>query len=134
MDFDFIGRILMRVSKTLFFVLLALSMISWVVGIMRVINSRRRTANIVDELTAQINIQNLGDLPFDQRKMATEQKLLQQIARHRYELEKGLPVLGTTASIAPLLGCLVRFGDFSCPSQHRCNRSSGLGTSGRACG
>ena len=49
-------------------------MISWVVGIMRVINSRRRTANIVDELTAQINIQNLGDLPFDQRKMATEQK------------------------------------------------------------
>ena len=60
-------------SKTLFFVLLALSMISWVVGIMRVINSRRRTANIVDELTAQINIQNLGDWPFDQRKMATEQ-------------------------------------------------------------
>ena len=87
MDFGFYWSHTDAVSKTLFFVLLALSMISWVVGIMRVINSRRRTANIVDELTAQINIQNLGDLPFDQRKMATEQKLLQQIARHRYELE-----------------------------------------------
>ena len=104
MDFGFYWSHTDAVSKTLFFVLLALSMTSWVVGIMRVINSRRRTANIVDELTSQINIQNLGDLPFEQRKMATEQKLLQQIAHHRYELEKGLPVLGTTASIAPFIG------------------------------
>ena len=58
MDFGFYWSHTDAVSKTLFFVLLALSMTSWVVGIMRVINSRRRTANIVDELTAQINIQN----------------------------------------------------------------------------
>ncbi|MFC0819670.1 MotA/TolQ/ExbB proton channel family protein [Moraxella marmotae] len=104
MDFTIYWSHTDAVSKTLFFILLALSVVSWVVGIVRVLNSRRQATTIADDLATQVDVAKVSELAFDQRKMVTEQKLLQQIARHRYELEKGLPVLGTTASIAPFIG------------------------------
>ena len=104
MDFAFYWSHTDAVSKTLFFILIALSLVSWVIGIMRVLNSRRQAERIADDLTANVRISDAQQLLFEQRKMITEQHLLQQIARQRYELEKGLPVLGTTASIAPFIG------------------------------
>ena len=104
MDFSFYWSHTDAVSKTLFFILIALSVSSWVIGVMRVLNSRRQAERIADDLTANARISDAQQLPFEQRKMITEQLLLQQIARHRYALEKGLPVLGTTASIAPFIG------------------------------
>lgn len=106
MDFAFYWSHTDAVSKTLFFVLLALSLASWIVGVTRVLQSKQATANIGGKLNdAMKGIETeVVHLPFDQKKMVTEQKLLQQIARHRFELEKGLPVLGTTASIAPFIG------------------------------
>lgn len=94
------------VSKTLFFVLFALSMISWVVGILRLMNSKKATAQIQSVMEQQFNTQKQGleGLDFAQKKTAVEQFLLKQIANHRFELEKGLSVLGTTASIAPFIG------------------------------
>lgn len=94
------------VSKTLFFALFALSIASWVAGIVRIIASKKLANNIHQDLTNEVNsyTTSLTGLDFSQRKTATEQVLLQKIARYRFEAEKGLAVLGTTASIAPFIG------------------------------
>lgn len=94
------------VSITLFVVLLVLSIASWVVGILRVAQSRRLAKNIANELTLNVESKQseFSNLAFTQKKMAVEQLLLQQIARFRFDAEKGLPVLGTTAAIAPFIG------------------------------
>lgn len=104
MDFAFYWSHTDAVSKALFFVLLALSVTSWIVGIVRVLNSKRLSGTIDKCLSAAMADVAVEGLDFNQKKMITEQKLLQQIARFRFELEKGLPVLGTTASIAPFIG------------------------------
>lgn len=94
------------VSKTLFFVLIALSLASWVVAITRLLQSYKIAGSIADDLNQHINqaSKDFGQLEFGQRKTVAEQLLLQNIARYRFELEKGLPVLGTTAAIAPFVG------------------------------
>ncbi|MCL1622756.1 MotA/TolQ/ExbB proton channel family protein [Moraxella sp. Tifton1] len=106
MDFAFYWGHTDAVSKTLFFILFALSIISWVVGIIRVAQSCKLAGNIGDALRQSVSglTAEIGNLGFDQKKMVVEQNLLQNIARYRYEMEKGLPILGTTASIAPFIG------------------------------
>ncbi|UNU73321.1 MotA/TolQ/ExbB proton channel family protein [Moraxella nasovis] len=94
------------VSKTLFFILFALSVLSWVVGILRILKSRKLANDIASDLQSTITSKqnDLSKLEFSQRKMVAEQTLLQKIAQYRFESEKGLPVLGTTAAIAPFIG------------------------------
>ncbi len=94
------------VSKSLFFILLLLSLASWVVGVMRVLKSRQTATTISQRLKDALSMDAamLAKLDFSQKKMVTEQKLLQQIAKQRYQLEQGLSLLGTTASIAPFIG------------------------------
>lgn len=94
------------VSKTLFAILLLLSISSWVVGILRLYQSKKMTQSIGDQLTQTIENKrkNIKNLPYDQQKLTIEQTLLQQIGRFRFDSEKGLPVLGTTAAIAPFVG------------------------------
>lgn len=106
MDFAFYWSHTDAVSKTLFFILFALSVVSWVVGIIRVVQSCKLAGGIGDDLRQSVLSASteLDGLDFGQKKMIVEQKLLQNIARYRYEMEKGLPVLGTTASIAPFIG------------------------------
>ncbi|OPH38761.1 MotA/TolQ/ExbB proton channel family protein [Moraxella equi] len=106
MDFAHYWQYTDAVSKTLFFILIALSLVSWFVGITRLLSSRQMAGVIGDELTAEIDnvSKDFGGLDFNQRKIITEQSLLQNIARYRFELEKGLSVLGTTAAIAPFIG------------------------------
>lgn len=106
MDFAFYWSHTDAVSKTLFFILFALSIVSWVVGIMRVAQSCKLAGSIGENLKQSVSgvSAELVGLDFNQKKMIVEQKLLQNIARYRYEMEKGLPILGTTASIAPFIG------------------------------
>ncbi|WII96093.1 MotA/TolQ/ExbB proton channel family protein [Moraxella haemolytica] len=105
MDFAFYWGHTDAVSKALFFILFALSIISWVAGIVRVVQSSRLGKHIGDDLRQSVlPSADVAGLEFSQRKMIVEQKLLQKIANYRFEMEKGLPILGTTAAIAPFIG------------------------------
>ncbi len=94
------------VTKMLFFILIALSITSWITGIMRIYSSLQLQKNTTQQL--QLAVKNkaskLSISNPSQRKMVVEQILLQRIARIRHSSEKGLPVLGTTAAIAPFVG------------------------------
>ena len=94
------------VTKTLFFVLIVLSMLSWITGILRILNSRKIAKTVSQDLTQQIYQQQsqLTTLSLDNQKLVTEQQLLQQLNRYRFASEQGLNILGTTAAIAPFIG------------------------------
>ena len=94
------------VSRSLFFILIALSVVSWLVGILRVISSSKLAKTVSDELSSKVLVykDGLSELGFGERKTVIEQLLLQQIARVRFSAEKGLSILGTTAAIAPFIG------------------------------
>ena len=94
------------VTKTLFFVLIVLSMLSWITGILRILNSQKLAKTVSQDLTQQIYQQQsqLTTLSLDNQKLVTEQQLLQQLNRYRFASEQGLNILGTTAAIAPFIG------------------------------
>ncbi|WP_201511113.1 MotA/TolQ/ExbB proton channel family protein [Psychrobacter alimentarius] len=94
------------VTKSLFFVLLVLSIVSWVTGIIRVLQSRKLATSVADDLSRQIQPTqaNLADSDAATRRLVTEQTLLKHIGRYRFASERGLPILGTTAAIAPFIG------------------------------
>ena len=106
MDFMNYWHISDIVTKSLFFLLLALSILSWVTGIVRVIQSRKLVITVADDLTQQIAAKRseLADADAATRRLVTEQALLKHIGRYRYISERGLPILGTTAAIAPFIG------------------------------
>ncbi|MBE0446215.1 MULTISPECIES: MotA/TolQ/ExbB proton channel family protein [unclassified Psychrobacter] len=106
MDFMYYWQISDMVTKTLFFLLFALSIISWVIGILRVLQSRKLAANVADDLSQQIAAKQteLRDVDAADRRLITEQALLKNISRYRFSSERGLPILGTTAAIAPFIG------------------------------
>ncbi len=94
------------VSITLFCILIALSLVSWIVAIIRLMKSLQMTKNIHADLTEKIGSAkaSYAMLAFSERKTVVEQLLLKHIANYRFDLEKGAPVLGTTAAIAPFIG------------------------------
>lgn len=94
------------VTKSLFFLLLILSIISWVTGIVRIIQSRKLAVTVSDDLSQQIQAKRPELMGSDAatRRLITEQALLKHIGRYRFASERGLPVLGTTAAIAPFIG------------------------------
>ena len=94
------------VTKTLFFVLIVLSMLSWITGILRILNSQKIAKTVSQDLTQKIYQQQsqLATLSLDNQKLVTEQQLLQQLNRYRFASEQGLNILGTTAAIAPFIG------------------------------
>lgn len=94
------------ISKSLYFVLIALSIITWVVFVLRVMGTRQAKAVAFAALTQSVDSlkSKSVSLSVDQRKTVAEQALLQQMARTRVDIERGLPVLGTIASIAPFVG------------------------------
>ena len=94
------------VSKTLYFVLLAMSIATWTVFILRLVGTRQlkqqantHLAQAITKLKAK-----LAPLGFDQRKAVAEQALLRQISVEKYAAEKGVSVLGTIASLSPFVG------------------------------
>lgn len=106
MDFTTYWQYSDMVTRTLFFLLLALSIVSWVTGIVRVIQSRKLAANVADDLSEKIQLKQVELIDSDAatRRLVIEQTLLKHIGRYRFASERGLPILGTTAAIAPFIG------------------------------
>ncbi len=94
------------ISKTLYFVLLAMSVATWCVFILRIMATRQAKDAALQSLAAAVEQLKVrfGHLGLEQRKAVAEQTLLQQMARARVDSERGLSVLGTIASIAPFVG------------------------------
>ena len=94
------------VSKTLYFVLLAMSIATWTIFVLRLMGTRQlkqvahsQLTQALDKLKTKFTV-----LSFDQRKAVAEQALLRQIAAEKANAEKGVSVLGTIASISPFVG------------------------------
>ncbi|MGP4713364.1 MULTISPECIES: MotA/TolQ/ExbB proton channel family protein [unclassified Psychrobacter] len=106
MDFMSYWQYSDMVTKALFFILLALSILSWVTGIIRIIQSRKLASTVADDLSAQIQAKSTDTSADDvaTHRLVIEQALLQHIGRYRFASERGLPILGTTAAIAPFIG------------------------------
>ena len=106
MDFTTYWQYSDMVTRTLFFLLLVLSVASWVTGIIRILQSRKLAASVADDLSAQIHSKqaSLVDTDAASRRLVIEQTLLKHIGRYRFASERGLPILGTTAAIAPFIG------------------------------
>lgn len=106
MDFMNYWQISDLLTKSLFFLLLALSILSWVTGIIRIMQSRKLAAIVADDLTQQIQAKypELVDADAATRRLVTEQALLKHIGRYRFTSERGLPILGTIAAISPFIG------------------------------
>ncbi|PJI32757.1 MotA/TolQ/ExbB proton channel family protein [Acinetobacter pseudolwoffii] len=94
------------VSKTLYFVLLAMSIVTWTIFVLRLMGTRQLKQVAYTQLSQaleQLKIK-LAPLGFEQRKAVAEQALLRQISAEKANAEKGVSVLGTIASISPFVG------------------------------
>lgn len=94
------------ISKTLYFVLLAMSIATWTIFIIRMLGTKQIKQQAQQQLkTALERLKSrIQGLAYDQRKAAAEQALLQQISREKANADKGVAVLGTIASLAPFVG------------------------------
>lgn len=94
------------ISKTLYFVLLAMSIATWTIFIIRMLGTKQIKQQAQQQLkTALERLKSrIQGLAYDQRKAAAEQALLQQISREKANADKGIAVLGTIASLAPFVG------------------------------
>ncbi len=94
------------VSKTLYFVLLAMSITTWTVFVLRLMGTRQLKQIAYARLSTALSglKSKLVPLNFDQRKAVAEQSLLRQIGVEKSSAEKGIAVLGTIASLAPFVG------------------------------
>lgn len=94
------------VSKTLYFVLLAMSIATWTIVVLRLMGTRQLKEHAYAQLSKALNSlkAKFAPLAFDQRKAVAEQALLRQISVEKASAEKGIAVLGTIASLAPFVG------------------------------
>nr|WP_278357306.1 MotA/TolQ/ExbB proton channel family protein [Acinetobacter lwoffii] len=94
------------VSKTLYFVLLAMSIATWTIFVLRLMGTRQLKQIAYAQLSTALEQlkTKLAPLGFEQRKAVAEQALLRQISAEKANAEKGVSVLGTIASISPFVG------------------------------
>ncbi|ATO18762.1 biopolymer transporter ExbB [Acinetobacter sp. LoGeW2-3] len=94
------------VSKTLYFVLLAMSIATWTIFVLRLLSTRQLKQVAYAQLSTALDKlkSKMAPLGFEQRKAVAEQALLRQISAEKANAEKGVSVLGTIASIAPFVG------------------------------
>ncbi|MBP6352288.1 MAG: MotA/TolQ/ExbB proton channel family protein [Acinetobacter sp.] len=94
------------VSKTLYFILLAMSIATWTIFILRLFGTRQLKQQAYTQLAQALAAlkAKLQPLSFEQRKAVAEQALLRQISAEKIQAEKGVSVLGTIASISPFVG------------------------------
>ncbi|ENW08126.1 MotA/TolQ/ExbB proton channel family protein [Acinetobacter beijerinckii] len=94
------------VSKTLYFILLAMSIATWTIFILRILGTRQLKQQAYNQLVQALAKlkSKLQPLSFEQRKAVAEQALLRQISAEKSQAEKGVSVLGTIASLAPFVG------------------------------
>lgn len=94
------------ISKTLYFVLLFMSIATWTIVVLRILGTRQLKQQAQQKLHDAVTAlkAKMVNLPFDQRKAAAEQALLRQIAQEKALAERGVAVLGSIASLAPFVG------------------------------
>ncbi|MFW1754810.1 MotA/TolQ/ExbB proton channel family protein [Acinetobacter wanghuae] len=94
------------VSKSLYFILLAMSIATWTIFVLRLLGTRQLKEIAYTQLSDALNKlkSKFAPLAFEQRKAVAEQALLRQITVEKANAEKGVAVLGTLASIAPFVG------------------------------
>lgn len=94
------------VSKTLYFILLAMSIATWTIFVLRIMGTRQLKQQAYAQLSQALAKlkSKFAVLNFEQRKAVTEQALLRQISAEKANAEKGVSVLGTIASLAPFVG------------------------------
>lgn len=94
------------VSKTLYFVLLAMSIISWSVFAYRVLGTQQLKKITLQQLQLAVNAlsDRLATLGFEQRRAVVEQALVKAISDEKSKAEQGVSVMGTVASLAPFVG------------------------------
>ncbi|MFW2098856.1 MotA/TolQ/ExbB proton channel family protein [Acinetobacter johnsonii] len=94
------------VSKTLYFILLAMSIATWTIFVLRIMGTRQLKQQAYAQLSQALAKlkSKFAALNFEQRKAVAEQALLRQISAEKANAEKGISVLGTIASLAPFVG------------------------------
>jgi biopolymer transport protein ExbB len=94
------------VSKTLYFILLAMSIATWTIFVLRIMGTRQLKQQAYAQLSQALAKlkSKFAVLNFEQRKAVAEQALLRQISAENANAEKGVSVLGTIASLAPFVG------------------------------
>ncbi|GAB3048199.1 MotA/TolQ/ExbB proton channel family protein [Acinetobacter apis] len=94
------------VSKTLYFILLIMSIATWTIFVLRLVGTRQLKQQAFARLEQSLNVlkSKLDPLSIEQRKSVAEQALLRQISDQKTSADKFVPVLGTIASIAPFIG------------------------------
>jgi len=94
------------VSKTLYVILIAMSIATWTIFILRILGTRQLKQQAYNQLVQALAAlkSKLQPLSFEQRKAVAEQALLRQISAEKSQAEKGVSVLGTIASLAPFVG------------------------------
>ncbi|GAC1370107.1 MAG: MotA/TolQ/ExbB proton channel family protein [Aquirhabdus sp.] len=93
-------------SHGLTIVLLVMSITTWTILILRILATRQAHVTAAEDLAQSVtNTVNQGSgLSVEHRKDVVEQVLLQQLARTRNNVERGVSVLGSIASISPFVG------------------------------
>ena len=94
------------VSKTLYFILLAMSIATWTIFVLRIMGTRQLKQQAYAQLSQALAKlkSKFAVLDFEQRKAVAEQALLRQISAEKANAEQGVSVLGTIASLAPFVG------------------------------
>lgn len=94
------------VSKTLYFILLAMSIATWTIFVLRIMGTRQLKQQAYAQLSQALAKlkSKFAVLNFEQRKAVAEQALLRQISAEKANAEKGVSVLGTIAALAPFVG------------------------------
>ncbi len=93
-------------SKSLTFILLIMSIATWTIVILRVLATRQANVTSVTALNqsvADVAVRS-ANLSLENRRDVAEQALLQQLARTRNDVERGVSILGTIASVSPFVG------------------------------
>ena len=103
------------VTKSLFFVLLVLSIVSWVTGIIRVLQSRKLATSVADDLSQQIQPTqaNLADSDAATRRLVTEQTFSSILVVIVLPASVGCLFLEPQLLLHHLSVCSVPYGVFS---------------------
>jgi biopolymer transport protein ExbB len=93
-------------SRSLSIILLLMSIATWTILIVRILGTRQAHVSAANELQQAVDkasAQSKG-LSVQHGKDVVEQVLIQQLARTRSHVERGVSVLGSIASISPFVG------------------------------
>lgn len=92
------------VSKTLYFILLFMSIASWSVFFLRLRYTRQLKSKAAIQLESAVQPIQAKQLPQNETKAVVEQTLLREMSDIKSDAEKGCSILGTIASLAPFVG------------------------------